>query len=72
MLQIFTMMFFSLAALAASALLAEMFIEGWLDVKRALGLDARTAPLPRPAAARLRLVRTTARAAAQPALRAAA
>jgi hypothetical protein len=60
---------------AAMALLSGMLIEGWSDVKRALGLGidaAHAAPLPRPMPARVRPVRTMPGAAMRPALRAAA
>jgi hypothetical protein len=57
---------------AAMAMLSGMLIEGWSDVKRALGLGIDAAPLPRPMPARLRPVRTMPGAALRPALRAAA
>lgn len=70
MLQIFTMMFFSLAALAGMAILSEMLIGSWPEVKRAL--SAQEVTLARPVPARVRMVRRTRWAAVRPTLRAAA
>ena len=70
MLQIFTMMFFSIAALAGIAILSEMLIGSWPEVKRALG--TQDAALPRPVPMRVRMVRRTCPAAVRPTLRAAA
>ena len=70
MLQIFTMMFFSFAALAGIAILSEMLIGSWPEVKRALG--APEAILPRPVPTRVRMVRWIRQSAVRPTLRAAA
>ena len=70
MLQIFTMMFFSLAAFAGIAILSEMLIGSWPDVKRAL--SAREATLPRPVPGRVRTVQRVQRPAIRATLRAAA
>lgn len=70
MLQIFTMMFFSLAALGGIAILSEMLIGSWPEVKRALGAPEAALPLPVPK--RVRMVRQIQRPAVRPTLRAAA
>ena len=70
MLQIFTMMFFSLAAFAGIAILSEMLIGSWPEVKRAL--RAQEATLPRPVPTRIRMVRWTRQSPVRPTLRAAA
>lgn len=70
MLQIFTMMFFSVAALAGIAILSEMLIGSWPEVKRALG--RHEAALPSPVPTRVRMVRRPRQATARPTLRAAA
>lgn len=72
MLQIFTTMFFSCAALAAMAMLASTLIEDWLEVKRALGIGTRSATPHGPAPARIRPARKAPRPGARPGLRAAA
>ena len=71
MLQIFTMMFFSVAALAGIGILSEMLIESWPEVKRALTPEPVVAPS-RPAPLRVRMVRRTGQAVLRPTLRAAA
>ena len=70
MLQIFTMMFFSIAALGGMLILSEMLIGSWPEVKHALAPEPVVA-LPCPAPARVR-VRWTPQAVARPTLRAAA
>ena len=70
MLQIFTMMFFSLAAFAGIAILSEMLIGSWPEVKRALSTPAAT--LPRSVLGRVRTARRAQRPALRPTLRAAA
>ena len=70
MLQIFTMMFFSLTACAGIAILSEMLIGSWPEVKRALG--AQEATLPRPVPTRVWMVRWTRQSPVRPTLRAAA
>ena len=73
MLQIFATMFFSVLAMAAAAMLLEMLVAGWPDMRRALGLIDRTTALPRRrVAGRVRPVRKTPRVAPQAGLRAAA
>jgi hypothetical protein len=70
MLQIYTMLFFSLAALVGIAILFEMLVGSWPEMKRAL--SAPDATLPRPVPGRVRTVRRIRRSAVQPTLRAAA
>jgi hypothetical protein len=73
MLQTLAMMFFSILAAAAGAMLLETLVEGWADVRRALDLDGRVAPLPRPrASGRIRPVRRISPVAVRLGLRAAA
>jgi hypothetical protein len=72
MLQIFAMIFFSIAAVAAIGVMLATVADGWEAVKRALGLDTRTAPLPKPLPVRFRTVRTSPQLVPRPVLRAAA
>lgn len=58
MLQIFTVMFFSVVALGGFLILSEMLIGSWPEVRRALAPEAVFA-LPRPALARVRKVQRT-------------
>ena len=70
MLQIITMTFFSIEALAGIAILSEILIGSWPEVKRAL--SAPEGALPSPVRTRIRMVRRPRRAAVRPTLRAAA
>lgn len=57
MLQVLTMLFFSLMAFGAVALLSEILIGNWDDVRRALLGEPQAMPLPTPRPARIRRLR---------------
>jgi hypothetical protein len=58
MLQVLSMMFFSLMAFSTVALLSEMLIENWREVRQALAGAAQASALPYPRPARIRRIRT--------------
>lgn len=72
MFQIFAMIFFSIAGVAAIGAMLMTIAESWDAVKYALGVDSRSSPLPLLPSARVRAARTSPTIVVRPVLRAAA